>query len=144
MRAAATEADLPAILAVDRAAFGADRGRILTRLPGFADRIAVSSDAGPRHRGYAAAWRNTPTSTVIGPLVAPDAEAASALIADAGRRTRTAPSASTWTRTAPNCPPGRTPTASSRSRRTVVMAHGELTPRGTPDRLFTPISVALA
>ena len=29
----AAEADLPAILALDRAAFGADRGQILTRLP---------------------------------------------------------------------------------------------------------------
>ena len=36
---AATEADLSAILAVDRAAFGADRGQIVSRLPGFADRI---------------------------------------------------------------------------------------------------------
>jgi len=36
---AATEADRPAILAVDRAAFGADRSHVLTRLPGFADRI---------------------------------------------------------------------------------------------------------
>src|ERR1700734_2699448 len=74
---AATDADLPAILAVDRAAFGADRGRIVSRLPGFADRIAVLADHphhaddphhgdhpyhgdDPRHgiRGYAAAWRN--------------------------------------------------------------------------------------
>ena len=37
----ATEADLPSILAVDQAAFGADRGRVLTWLPGFAERLAV-------------------------------------------------------------------------------------------------------
>jgi hypothetical protein len=28
--------------------------------------------------------------------------------------------------------------------RTVVMAHGDLAPRGIPGHLFTPISVALA
>jgi GNAT superfamily N-acetyltransferase len=42
----ATEADLPAILALDRAAFGADRGPVLTRLPAFADQVAVL-EAGP-------------------------------------------------------------------------------------------------
>ena len=52
---AAAEADLPAILAVDRAAFGADRGRVLTRLPGFADRIAVLDR--PRQHAFAATRR---------------------------------------------------------------------------------------
>ena len=56
---AATEADLPAILALDRAAFGADRGPVLTRLPAFADQVAVleanpdtagPGSSGPGHR----------------------------------------------------------------------------------------------
>ena len=112
---AATEADLPAMLAVDRAAFGADRGRILTRLPGFADRIAVLADHSKHGMtGYAAAWRNTPSSTVIGPLVAPDAQSPSSSL-PTWPRTRTAPSAWISTPTAPNCPPGPTGTASSRS-----------------------------
>ena len=81
---AAGRGDLPAILAVDRAAFGADRAAILGRLPGFADRIAVIEN-GHGIVGYAAAWRNHVTSTVIGPLVAPDAEAATCAHRRAGR-----------------------------------------------------------
>jgi Acetyltransferase (GNAT) domain len=171
---AATEADLPTILAVDRAAFGADRGQIVSRLPGFADRIAVladgSHDAGdphhaghsdhggdlrhaddlhhadhPRHgiRGYAAAWRNTPSSTVIGPLVAPDAQAAERLITDLAAYARGTirldldpdrPELPSWAHKHGLEPVGRT----------LVMARGELPSHGRPDHLFTPISVALA
>ena len=32
--------------------------------------------------GYAAAWRNLPSSAIIGPVVAPDVEAAKRLVAD--------------------------------------------------------------
>ena len=165
---AATEADLPAILAVDRAAFGADRGRIVSRLPGFADRIAVLADDSayaddPRHgeaphhgedshhgdhsqhgiRGYAAAWRNTPSSTVIGPLVAPDAQAAQRLITDLAAHAHGTirldldpdrPELPAWAGKR-----GLEPVS-----RTLVMAYGDLVDRGTPDHLFTPISVALA
>ena len=136
---AATEADLPAILAVDRAAFGADRAHVLTRLPGFADRIAVLADGS----GYAAAWRNTPSSTVIGPLIAPDAEAAKRLIVDLAAHAHGTirldldpdrPELPAWADKHGLEPVGRT----------LVMAHGELPDRGAPDRLFTPISVALA
>jgi predicted N-acetyltransferase YhbS len=153
---AATDADLPAILAVDRAAFGADRGQIVSRLPGFADRIAVLADDShyakdPRHadhsqhgiRGYAAAWRNTPSSTVIGPLVAPDAQAAERLI------TGLAAYAHGTIRL--DLDPDRPELPAWASRhglepvgRTLVMAHGDLLDRGAPERLFTPISVALA
>jgi GNAT superfamily N-acetyltransferase len=140
---ATTEADLPAILAVDRAAFGADRGHILTRLPGFADRISVLTDPEHSIRGYAAVWRNTPSSTVIGPLVAPDAQAAQQLILDLAAHAHGTirldldpdrPELSTWAHKHGLEPVGRT----------LVMARGELPSRGTPDRLFTPISVALA
>ena len=139
---AAGRADMPAILAADRAAFGADRGAILSRLPGFADRIAVLEN-GHGIAGYAAAWRNHVTSTVIGPLVAPDAEAATRLVADLAARARTPvrldldpdrPELPAWAHSH-----GLEPVA-----RTVVMAHGDLKPRGTPERLYTPISVALA
>ena len=139
----ATAADLPAILAADRVAFGADRGQILGRLPGFADRIAVLDDPAGGIAGYAAAWRNHVTSAVIGPLVAADQEAAKRLV------THLAAEASTPVRL--DLDPDRDglpgwanahglePVAS-----TLVMAHGDVAPRGTPDRLFTPISVALA
>lgn len=145
----ATQADLAAILDVDVAAFGADRGGIVGRLPGFAERIAVldsGEDQGAaRVTGYAAAWRNGPATTVIGPVVAPDAEAAARLIAHLagqlrGNRTirldldpdrQELPA---WAHAH-----GLEPVA-----RTTVMALGDLVPRGTPDRLFAPISVALA
>ena len=141
---AAVEADLPAILAVDEAAFGADRSHVLRRLPGFADRIAVLEDHSEHGiSGYAAAWRNTPSSTVIGPLVAPDAQAAEQLILDLAAHARGSirldldpdrPELPAWAHKH-----GLEPVS-----RTTVMAHGALPDRGAPDRLFTPISVALA
>ena len=147
---AAVEADLPAILAVDRTAFAADRSHVLRRLPGFADRIAVFVDQ-PDHpdqsqhsiRGYAAAWRNTPSSTVIGPLVAPDAPAAEQLILDLAAHAHGSirldldpdrPELPAWAHKH-----GLEPVS-----RTTVMARGDLEERGAPNRLFTPISVALA
>ena len=140
---AATDADRPAILAVDRAAFGADRGHILTRLPGFADRIAVLTDPLHNLRGYAAAWRNTPSSTVIGPLVAPDAQAAEQLILDLAAHAHGTIRL--------DLDPDRLELPAWAHKhglepvsRTLVMARGELPDHGTPDRLFTPISVALA
>ena len=93
--------------------------------------------------GYAAAWRNTQSSTVIGPLVAPDAQAAERLITDLAAHAHGTvrldldpdrPELPAWANRH-----GLEPVS-----RTLVMARGELTDRGTPDRLFTPISVALA
>ena len=146
---AATEADLPAILDLDRAAFGADRGHILTRLPAFADRIAVAEAGGPGGpsgqgiAGYAAAWRNAPASTVIGPLVAPDGETA--------RRLVTALAAGAPTPVRLDLDPDRAELPGwahahglEPTGRTVAMAHGEVTERGTQGHLFAPISVALA
>jgi GNAT superfamily N-acetyltransferase len=134
--------DLTAILAVDRAAFGADRAAILGRLPGFAERIAVFED-GHGITGYAAAWRNGVTSTVIGPLVAPDPEAATQLITELAARVRT-PVRLDLDPDRAELPGWAHAHGLEPVARTVVMAHGALTPRGTPDRLFTPISVALA
>jgi GNAT superfamily N-acetyltransferase len=147
----ATEADLPDILALDRAAFGADRGRFLARLPTFADQVAVfAADgaagqgiAGTGIAGYGAAWRNDPDSTVIGPLVAPDGAAARRLVA------ALAAGASTPVRLdldpdRPELPGWAHAHGLEPCGRTVVMAHGDLAPRGIPAHLFTPISVALA
>jgi predicted N-acetyltransferase YhbS len=136
-----TEADLPAILALDRATYGADRERILTRLPAFADRFVVL-ETGEGIVGYAAVWR-TEAWAVIGPLVAPDDAAAKRLITDLA---------------APSIVPVRLDLDPGRSElagwarahgllpteRTVAMTHGDLAPRGIPERLFTPISVAMA
>lgn len=136
-----TEADLPEILALDRAAYGADREQILTRFPAFADRIVVL-EADEGIVGYAAAWR-TETFTVIGPLMAPDGAAARRLITDLATqsivpvRLDLDPDRSElpdWVRAC-----GLLPT-----ERTVVMTRGDLAPRGIPEHLFTPISVAMA
>ena len=138
---AATEADLPAILELDRAAFGADRGPILSQLPTFADRIAVIDDGGIT--GYAAAWRNEPTSTVIGPLVAPDGAAARLLVAELAAHTPT-PIRLDLDPDRPELPGWANAHGLEPTGITVVMAHGKLTERGVPERLYTPISVALA
>ena len=143
---AATGADLPAILALDRAAFGADRGQILTRLPAFAEQVVVLAAGGAEGRavaGYAAAWRNTPASTVIGPLVAPDGEAAKRLVEALAARART-PVRLDLDPDRPELPGWAHARGLEPAGRTLVMARGSLAPRGTPGRLFTPISVALA
>ena len=142
----ATEADLPDILALDRAAFGADRGQFLTRLPAIADQIAVFEADGPAGRGiagYAAAWRNNPDSTVIGPLVAPDGETAKRLVAALAAGART-PVRLDLDPDRPELPGWAHAHGLEPRGRTVVMAHSDLTPRGVPGHLFTPISVALA
>jgi GNAT superfamily N-acetyltransferase len=147
----AAEADLPAILALDRAAFGADRGQILTRMPALADQVAVfaaggpagTGNAGPGIAGYGAAWRVAPALTVIGPLVAPDGEAAKRLVEALAARART-PVRLDLDPDRRELPGWAHAHGLEPAGRTVVMARGELTPRGTPGRLFTPISVALA
>jgi GNAT superfamily N-acetyltransferase len=152
----ATEADLPGILALDRAAFGADRGRFLAQLPAFADQIVVfeadgpagpgaagPGAAGPGIAGYAAAWRNDPDSTVIGPLVAPDGEAAKLLVAALAAGART-PVRLDLDPDRPELPGWAHAHGLEPYGRTVVMAHGDRAPRGIPGHLFTPISVALA
>jgi ribosomal protein S18 acetylase RimI-like enzyme len=140
----ATEADLPAILALDRAAFGADRACIVTRLPGFADHIAVveTGDANSIV-GYAAAWRNGPASTVIGPLLAPDGATAKQLITDLAARTGT-PIRLDIDPDRPELPAWSQGRGLELTGRTVVMARGANPHRGIPGHLFTPISVALA
>jgi predicted N-acetyltransferase YhbS len=157
----ATEADMPAILDIDKAAFGADRSRLLLRLPGFAEQLLVleaaseagpeagpeaASEAGPEAgsaiTGYAAAWR-TETVTVIGPVVAPDGFAARQLIAGLAAHARgqvrldldpDRPELPRWAFAR-----GLHPVS-----RNAVMAYGDWRPRGEPGRLFTPFSVALA
>jgi GNAT superfamily N-acetyltransferase len=137
----ATEADIPAILTLDRAAYGADRERMLTRLPGFADRIVVF-ESSEGVTGYAAGWRTEPY-TVVGPLMAPDGEAARRLVTELAVHAPTAvrldldPDRAElpgWARAH-----GLEPT-----ERTVVMTRGDLTPRGVPEHLYTPLSVAMA
>lgn len=138
---AATEADLQAILTLDRAAYGADRERMLTRLPGFANQI-VLLEASEGVVGYASAWR-TELYTVIGPLIAPDGAGARRLVTELAAQSAVQvrldldpdrPELPGWARAC-----GLAPT-----EHTVLMTHGDLTPRGIPEHVYTPISVAMA
>lgn len=137
----ATEADLPVIMDLDRATYGADRERILSRLPSFADRIVVL-ESSEGIVGYAAGWR-TEAYTMVGPLMSPDGESARRLVTDVAAHSPVAirldidpdrPELPNW---ANGC-------GLLATERTVVMVHGDVTPRGVPERLYTPISVAMA
>ena len=137
----AAAADMASIIAVDKAAFGADRSRLLRRLPAFAGQLLVL-ETGRSIAGFAAAWQNH-TSTVIGPVVAPDGAAARRLIGDlaAGIRGQVRldldpdrPELPAWAVRHGLQPAGLN----------AVMAYGDRLPPGDPARLFTPISIALA
>jgi GNAT superfamily N-acetyltransferase len=136
-----TPADMAAILDVDKAAFGADRSHIVGRLPALAERLRVlETSAGIT--GYAAAWRNEPTA-VIGPVVAPDHASARLLIADLAAEVR-GPQRLDLDPDDPELPGWADARGLSPVSRTAVMVHGEWSPPGHRDRLFTPISVALS
>jgi hypothetical protein len=152
----ATEADLASILAVDAVAFGADRGNIVSRLPGFAERIAVletgAGSEAERITGYATAWRNGPSTTIIGPVIAPDAGAATRLIAHLAGQVRgnirldldpDRPELPSWAHAHGLEPVSRT-TVMAHDALGALGANNDQAPRGTPDHLFAPISVALA
>ena len=137
----AAAADMASIIDVDKAAFGADRSRLLRRLPAFAGQLLVL-ETGRGVAGFAAAWQNH-TSTVIGPVVAPDGAAARRLIGDlaAGIRGQIRldldpdrPELPAWAVRHGLQPAGLN----------AVMAYGDRPPPGDPARLFTPISIALA
>jgi ribosomal protein S18 acetylase RimI-like enzyme len=137
----AAAADMASIIDVDKAAFGADRSRLLRRLPAFAGQLLVL-ETSRGVAGFAAAWQNH-TSTVIGPVVAPDGAAARRLIGDlaAGIRGQVRldldpdrPELPAWAVRRGLQPAGLN----------AVMAYGDRPPPGDPARLFTPISIALA
>jgi GNAT superfamily N-acetyltransferase len=136
-----TEADLPAILTLDRAVYGADRERILGRMPAFADRFVVLEDD-DGIVGYAAAWR-TEAFLFIGPLVAPDGEAAKRLVTELAADSPVAVRLD-LDPDRPELPGWARDHGLMATERTVRMTHGDLTPCGIPERDFTPISVAMA
>jgi len=137
----AADADMPAILGVDKAAFGADRSRLLLRLPAFAERLLVFETA-DGIAGYAAAWRNE-SATVIGPVVAPDDAAACQLITGLAAQAR-GPVRLDLDPDRPELPRWAFARGLQPVSRHAVMARGDWRPRGAPDHLFAPISVALA
>ena len=138
----ATPADLPAIAALDRQAFGADRGAILARLPGLAERVLVAPGPASRAiRGFAA-------SCVLngllmpGPVIADDLDVATALLTALA-------SGSQWPLRieAASTQPGLARWAAAhgltaRSQST-FMTHGGDLP-GRPGQVFGPFNVAIA
>jgi GNAT superfamily N-acetyltransferase len=138
----ATESHLPAILALDKAVFGADRSHILRRLPEFAEEIRVSEDAaGYAAVGYAAAWSNGQT-TVIGPVIAPDAATARRLITDLAATVR-GPVRLELDPDRPELPAWAEARGLTASNLNTVMAYGPWDPPGDRSRVFAPITVAL-
>jgi GNAT superfamily N-acetyltransferase len=136
-----TAADEPAIAALDREVFGADRRAILARLPGLAERFLVALDpAGRAVRGFAASWGHDGL-LLAGPVVAGDLAVATALLtalaAGAGRPLRIEvagrhPGLAQWAA-------ARGLTARSE---TTFMTHGGDFP-GRPGQLFGPLHVAM-
>jgi GNAT superfamily N-acetyltransferase len=137
----AREDDLPALLRIDRPAFGADREYLLRRLFTFTGQLRVLERAG-QPVGYAGTWPNDGTD-VIGPLVAPDLEAAQALIASVARRAADAVrldfdperlALAAWVRSH----------GLAIVNETAFMVHGDpWPPPGPHDHLICPITVAL-
>ena len=140
-RPADPAADMPAILDIDKAAFGADRSHLLTRLPTFAAQLRVLETDG-RVNGFAAAWLND-TTTVAGPVVAPDGAAARRLITDLATQVR-GPIRLDLDPERPELPDWAVRHGLDLVGLGTVMAYGAQNPPGDPGRLFTPISVALA
>ncbi len=138
----ATDADMAAILDVDRAAFGADRGYLLRRLPAFAQRLhVVETAAGVT--GFGAAWRNGP-STIIGPVIAASGADARRLVTDLAAQVR-GPIRLDLDPDRPELPEWVLNHGLAPVSKTAVMSCGDANRRrGDPRRLFTPISVALA
>lgn len=75
--------DLPEILAVDQAAFGAERTRLIDELVPIAKQIRVTEQKG-KITGYGMVWKSLDV-VQIGPVVAADNETALRLIVDLAR-----------------------------------------------------------
>jgi Acetyltransferase (GNAT) domain/Acetyltransferase (GNAT) family len=137
----ATEADLPAIIALDRAAYGADRERVIRRMPGLAERIVVF-EASEGITGWAAMWRTEPFMH-IGPLVAKDGAAAKRLVTALAVHS-SVPVRLDLDPDRPELPAWARASGLAPMERTVLMTWGDQTKVGIPEQVYTPISVACA
>jgi GNAT superfamily N-acetyltransferase len=130
--------DLPAILDLDQAAFGADRGFLLRHLAsGFASEIRLLPD----RAGYAAAW-HTGDLTVIGPVIAPDAPSARSLIADLAA-SAVGPIRLDIDPDRPGLPAWAVARGLSIAGQTIFMARGPWPPSADRDQVFALLSPAL-
>jgi GNAT superfamily N-acetyltransferase len=130
--------DLSAILDLDQAAFGADRGFLLRHLAGgFASEIRLLPD----RAGYAAAW-HTGDLTVIGPVIAPDVPSARSLISDLAA-SATGPVRVDIDPDRSGLPDWVAERGLSRGGQTTFMARGPWPPAADRDRVFALVSPAL-
>jgi GNAT superfamily N-acetyltransferase len=134
-----TEADLPALHAMDAKVFGAPRTDVLRRLPTFLDEFRLIEDANGL-AGYGGRWSNT-DNTVIGPVIANDLPTARALLSDLATPVTGSirldlvhdrPEQFTWATTHGLEPGGST----------TVMIHGDDLP-GDRNHLYNPLMVAM-
>jgi GNAT superfamily N-acetyltransferase len=137
----ATEADLPAIVALDREAYGADRERMISRMPGFAGRIVVF-EASEGITGWAAMWR-TEAFMHTGPLIAKDGPAAQRLVTSLATHS-SVPVRLDLDPDRPELPAWARASGLAPMERTVLMTFGDPTPAGIPEHVYTPLSVACA
>ncbi|WP_169949784.1 GNAT family N-acetyltransferase [Microbispora sp. H11081] len=139
-RPADLDADLGALLALDRQAFGADRAALLGRLFAMAEEVRVTEDeTGPT--GYAVSWLSGST-LFIGPVVADDEAGARALVTDLTRHAsglvriemdRSRPGLLAWL--------GERGAAQAFS--TSFMVHGGRPLPGDRTRVFAPMMLAM-
>jgi predicted N-acetyltransferase YhbS len=135
-----TEADLPAILTLDRHAYGADRERMLSRWSDFTERFLVLEDD-TGIIGYAGAWR-TEAFLFIGPLMAPDGDSAKRLVTELAKDSPVAVRLDT-NPDRPELPSWLRSCGLMAAEHTVMMTRGDQTPRGVPELLYAPTSVAM-
>ncbi|GLX01344.1 GNAT family N-acetyltransferase [Microtetraspora sp. NBRC 16547] len=135
----AEPSDLPAILALDAEVFGAPRVELLTRLQSFSERFRVV-DGPSGLAGFGGAWRNM-TETVLGPMIAQDADVALELLSDLASEVE-GPVRVDIDTSRPELLAWAERHGLTHSFSTTIMEYGEALP-GDRTRLFTPVMVAL-
>jgi len=137
----AVREDLPAVIDIDTAAFGADRGPFLRELPEFTTQLRVLETEG-RITGYAGAWPNG-NITVIGPVIALDAAGARLLISDLAA-TVAGPLRLDLDPDRDELPAWARAHGLRHAAETAFMVHGTWPPPGRRDQIYAPITVALS
>jgi ribosomal protein S18 acetylase RimI-like enzyme len=143
----ATAADLDAIAALDRQAFGADRRVVLGRLPELSERFLVATGPAGRSDPAGRAIRGFAASAVLngmllpGPVVAEDLDVATALIAGLAEGSAL-PLRIEVASTHPGLARWAARHGLTERSQTAVMTHGGAMP-GRPGQVFGPLNVAM-
>ncbi|MEV0974788.1 GNAT family N-acetyltransferase [Microtetraspora glauca] len=135
----AAPSDLPAILALDAEVFGAPRVELLTRLRSFWEQFRVVDGPGGL-AGFGGAWRNV-SDTVLGPVIAQDADIALELLSDLASDVE-GPVRVDIDTGRPELVAWAMEHGLTHGFSTTIMEYGEELP-GDRARLFTPVMVAL-